>query len=255
MADLAEQVEKLKERKDTVKLKEMVSKFGAFADELAKQLVINNKNPDVRDIKNMSRFFTSLEMFAKGADLYKKVNIPKHLEQKGGKFTEDQETELIIYWDLQVEHGRLLRKAKEYKEANKVLGRVLTHPNAKLQTLAEMEQISIYEDMESYGTAIKLWKTFMENLQCANIANNKRLKDLYFEGFYRNVMCYYRYSQTDKVKAAGKSDQFLAYAANQIVRLEASMNRDGWNSVGAKFEETLGKERALKEAYERAKRK
>ena len=149
---------------------------------------------------------------------------------------------------MQVEFGRLLRESKEFKEANKVFGRLLAHPNARHQLDAEEEQISIYEDMDSYGNAIKLRKNYMEGIQRSpNFSTDEKLKKRYFEGYYANVVCFYKLSQLPKM--APKEDQYLSYAANQIVKLETSQSHEGWTIVGPKFQELLAKEKKLRDKY------
>ena len=257
IADLAEQVNKLKEQKADAKLKEMQTKFAPFVDDLAQQLVYKSKTPEVRDVKNLAKFYGSLNLYKKAADLFKTVQKPKFLDDKKvlDKLTEQQNIELWAYWDMQVEYGRLLRESKEYTEANKILAHVLSHVNARHQLEAEEEQISIYEDRESYGNAIKLWKNYMEGIQRSpKFTTEDYLKKKYFDGFYRNVLCYYKFSQLDKTKKAGKEDQMLTFAANQIVRLEASQSREGWNIIGPRFQELLAKEKPLRDKYQSLKK-
>jgi hypothetical protein len=257
VSNLADQVKDLKEKKQDAKLKEMVGKFGGFADDLAKQLVYSTKNPDVRDIKILSKFYGSLGLYKKAADLYKTVPAPKFLgaDAKSTKFTDEQEQELWRYWGMQVDYGRLLREGKEFKESNKVLAHILAHQNARDHLGAEEEQIHIYEDMESYGNAIKMWKSYMEKIQKApDFQNKEYLKKKYFEGYYHNTVCYYKYSQTAKTKQAGKEDYWLNAAAGQIVRLETSASREGWGFVGAKFQELLAKEKPLRDKYQSLKK-
>lgn len=248
--DLAAQAEGLKEKGDTAKLKEMVGKFTLFGDALAKTLVYDKKNPELRDIKNLTRFYLSLDQFKKAADLIKTIPEPKYLSQKGLKANEEQEKELYIYWDFQIEHGRLLRLSKDWEGSNKILGRVTGHENARLQTLAKKEQIHIYEDRESYGVATKLWKEYMGDLQRAGIGQNKRMQELYFEGYYFNTLCFYKLSQKEDVKKSGKSDAYLKLAAQLIVRLQTSKDNLGWQIVGPRFQEYMNRERTLKTAYD-----
>jgi hypothetical protein len=256
VSNLSDQVNQLKESKQDAKLKEMVSKFGSFADDLAKQLVYSTKNPDMRDIKILSKFYGSLGLYKKAADLYKVVPAPKFLDQKSNKFTDEQEQELWRYWGMRVDYGRLLREAKEYTESNKVLANILAHPNARDQLGAEEEQIHIYEDRDSYGNAIKMWKSYMEKIQKApDFQNKEYLKKKYFEGYYHNTVCYYKYSQLPKTKESPtKSDDWLLNAAKQILRLETSASREGWNIVGPKFQELLQREKPLRDKYQSLKK-
>ena len=256
IADLADQVKTLKDKKDEAKLKEMVGKFSGFVDDLAKQLVYDNKKPENRDIKNLAKFYSSLGLFKKGADLFKVVPTPKFLEAKDAtKFTKEQDAELWYYWDMQVEYGRLLRESKEFKEANKVLLHLLRHPNARHQLEAEEEKISIYEDKESYGNATKFWEAYMKNIRSSpKFATEDYLKKKYFEGYYSVALCHYKYSQLDKTIKLGKSEGQLILAANMIAKLETSQSHEGWNIIGPKFQEFLSKEKKLRDKYQSMKK-
>ena len=227
-----------------------------FVDRKADQVVHERKHPDDHDIRDVAKAYFSLGFHKKGADLFTADPPPRHLDRKGGQFTAVEEAALSRYWNKQIELGTLLRQCREFKESNKVLARLLAHPNGRSQRFAEREQIHIYEEMEppQWGTAIKLWKGHMEALQRADL-KNPRVKELYFEAYYFNAVCWYRYSQTDKMKKDKKSDDYLNYAANQIIRLETSQSRDGWDLVGPRFVELLSKEPLLRLRYEQLKKK
>lgn len=256
--DLKQQVKTMKEANDAAKLKDMRGKFVPFADALAKTLIVEKKTPEIGDINNMVQFYVSLDEFKKAGDLIKSIPEPKFLEPIKGaknppKLTEDQEKELYIYWHFQVENGKLMRLSKDFKTANTVLNRIINHENARMQTVAEFELVEMYIDMEQYGTAIKLIGGLMEKLRRADPGKNQKVKEMYFEGFYKNTYAIYKYSQTPKVKQDGKDVKYLALAASQIVNLENAPTRDGWLIAGPKFQELLEREKTLKEAYEKAK--
>jgi hypothetical protein len=254
VADLATQVEDMKKNNEQKKLKEMVSKFTPFGDALAKNLVYDAKSPNLGDVKNLIRFYESLEQYKKAADLMKVVPEPKFLNQKKLKATESQDRELFTYWQFQIEKGRLLRLSKDYEAANKHLNSIINHENARAQTLAKIEQIKIYEDRESYGTAIKLWGSFMGDLQRAGIGQNKLLQELYFDAYYNNALCFYKLSQKPESIKAGKSDPYIKASANYIVRLQNAKDNLGWSLVGPKFIQYMSREPALKKAYDDAAR-
>ena len=50
-----------------------------------------------------------------------------------------------------------------------------------------------------------------------NMGNDPRLKEAYFDAYYHMTWCYYKHSQTEKVKAAGKEAAFLAKAVDYIL--------------------------------------
>lgn len=251
--DLAQQADEMKKNNETVKLKELVGKFTVFGDALAKTLVYDKKNPELIDVKNLIRFYTSLDQFKKAADLIKTVPEPKFLNQKNLKANDDQERDLFIYWDFQIEHGRLLRLSKDWEGSNKILTRVVTHPNTRGQTIAKMEQIHIYADMGSYGQATKQWREFMSSLNASgSLGDNKRMQEMYFDAYFHNVVCFHKLSQTPKAKMEGKTETYLNLAAQLIVRLQNSKDALGWSLVGPKFLEYMSRERQLKTAYDAA---
>src|SRR5581483_11944835 len=187
---------------------------------------------DVGDIAFLGNFYASLDQQAKAAELYKKLPPPKSLDN--AKLTEAEEKEVQTYWYLQVQYAHALRLSKnelksedEVKarllEAKKVLDRLMNHKNSRGTMLAEKEQIHILEDSGIYGTAITRWAQFMNNPSLKNkLADDAKLKEIYFEVYYHHAYCWYKYSQEDKVKAAGKEKTFLRRAADYIVRLETS---------------------------------
>jgi hypothetical protein len=251
---LADQVDEMKKKNENAKLKVMVANFTNFGDVLTKSLVYDTKKPELSDIKNLIRFYTSLEQFKKAYDLIKYVPEPKFLNQKLAKATDEQNRELHHYWDFQLEYGNMLRQSKDYEGANKVYVRLLNHPNGRLIWSAKKEQIHIYEEKESYGTAIKLWKGFMDDLQRAGIGQDKDMQNKYFEAYYYSALCYYKHSQLQKTIKDGKSDTYLTYAAQQIYRLETSRDPLGWQIAGPRFVALMEREKKLKAAYEVAKK-
>ena len=253
--DLADQVEEMKVKNEAAKLKNMVNKFTLFGDALAKTLVYDTKTPNLADVKNLSRFYTGLEQFKKGAELFKVVPEPKFLNQKGLKATEEQDRELYIYWDFQLEYANLLRKSKDFEGANKVFNNIISHPNARGQTYAKRDQILIYEDKELFGPAIKLRKAYMDDLQRADIGKNKRIQEMYFDAFYDSVFMFYKLSQSKKATDEGKSDLYLNQAASMIVRLETANDPTGWQLIGPRLHQLMEKEKKIKGAYDALKKK
>jgi hypothetical protein len=253
--DLGGQVEEMKKKNDP-NLKVMLGKFTSFADALAKSLVYENKKFNSLDIENLARLYSSLDQFKKAADLFKVVPEPKFLNQTGLKATEEQEKELLSYWSLQLEYGNLLRKSKDYEAANKVYVGIMNHPNSRAQLAAKKEQIHIYEDRETYGPAIKLWKDFMDSLQrTGRLGQEKKLQEVYFDAYYHNALCFYKHSQLPKVIKDGKEQLYLNNAASLIYRLETSRDNLGWQLIGPRFLNYMQNEKKLKDAYEALKKK
>ena len=84
--------------------------------------------------------------------------------------------------------------------------------------------------------------------------DDPKVKDIYFESYYGYTYCMYKYSQTEKVIAAKKEQQYLRAASNNILKLERSMNPEGWQIVGHRFRELLDAEPKLRQDYEELKK-
>ena len=254
IGDLQVQVKELKKTNDPAKLKATVKNFSAFIDKLVGN---RGKALGVKDVMFLATCYSSLEEYAKAAQLYAKIAPPKFLDND--KLSDEEEKEVASYWYLQVQYAKALRLSARGKQdlakAKKVLDDLVHHKNARMQLYAEVEQIHILQDAGLYGYAMKGWAKIMNNPSLkAKLADEPNLKEVYFNAYYENTWCLYKYSQTPKVIAAGKERKYLAPAANNIVRLEKSANQEGWLIVGPRFRELLAGEPKLKAAYEDLKR-
>src|SRR5262249_49501013 len=152
---------------------------------------------------------------------------------------------------------------KDLKNAYLVLDRLTKHPLGEYHIPAEMLKIEVLEDDNRFGPAIEGWKNLTQRLRDA--AAKEKDKDgpftkLYFDAYFYNARCFYKYSQSEKVLQSDKTqktkkeEQFLGVAANYIFRLENATNKDGWNNVGGRFQDLMNAEPKLKAAYERLKK-
>jgi hypothetical protein len=254
IGDLQTQVKELKKANDHAKLKATVQNFSAFIDELANK---KDKGLDLKDILFLANCYSSLEEYPKAARLYATIPPPKALNKD--KLTEDEEKEVAGYWFLRIQYAKALRLSAKGKEdltkCKKILDELERHKNARLQIYAEVEQNHILQDAALYGFAMKGWAKIMGNSALkSRLADDPSLKDLYFNAYYENAWCLYKYSQNDKIIAAGQEKKYLRPAANYILKLERSPNQEGWQIIGAKCRELLAAEKKLRLEYEDLKR-
>jgi hypothetical protein len=250
VGDMQAQVRELKKAKDAEKLKKTIDSFSKFVDGIADGIL--KSKPTLLDYRFIGSAYSSLDQPKKAAELFSKIEEPKSLGNK--ELDQDELKEVQDYWAVRLQYAKALREAKEFKESMRVLNHLLTHPNGQYHISAEFEKQFILHDNDIYGTAIKGWGEIMSRLR-ERAAVDQDVKRLYFEGYYWNSYCWYKYSQTQKVKAANKEEQFLNAAANYIVRLERSENQEGWGFVADRYAELLDSEPRLKEAYDNLKKR
>ena len=229
-----------------------MANFSEFLDALIAQS--KNKALEKNDIFFLAKCYDSLDQHEKAADLYKLYPAPKFLNDKKAKWTDEEEKELQAYWYTQVQQARQLRLTKKLSEAKKILDALQENKNARQQLMAEKEQNHLLEDNGLYGTAITHWGQFMNNPGLKkNLASDAKLKSIYFDAYYHLAFCWYKYSQTDKVKKAGKDAQFLDKAVDYIIRLETAANKEGWQIVELRFRDLMQNEKVLNDAYKKKK--
>jgi hypothetical protein len=237
---------------EKVKLKRTQENFTLFLDALVKQ---GDKSLERKDLFFLARCYDILDQHDKAATIYGQYPRPANLDvakKEKEVFTDDEERELQSYCYAQVMLARQLRLSKKPVEAKKILDAVAGFKNARQLLQVEREQICLLEDGGLYGTAITRWSTFMNAPALKNdLAVDRERKKIYFDAYYHLAFSYYKYSQLDKVKAAGKEAQYLTKAADYIVRLEsiAEKSPEGWQEIGHRFEELMRNEKTLHEAY------
>lgn len=271
IGDIKNQVEALKKSGDKDKLKSVVGNFGAFVDELAKKVDLNDLKP--AELTFFAQAYSSLDQYAKAADLFARIPAPKCLEKNN--LSADEEQEISAYWTLQLQYAKALRldaKTKEnpaaareeYIRSKKVLDGIQKHKNGRQQLVAEEEGLHILEDIGNYGAASNGWSAVMKSvrkqlaMKPANEqeANRHQLaKEHFFGAYYQMTWCHYKFSQTKKaMEKAGLEKQYLNRAAAEIYELETSKSPEGWQIVGNKFQELLRNEPKLNAAYEELKK-
>jgi len=143
------------------------------------------------------------------------------------------------------------------------LDRVTKHPLAEYHIPAEMLKNEVLEDSNLFGPAIEGWKNLTSRLRDAAAKEkdeDKPFTKLYFESYFYNARCWYKFSQSeknlqsDKMQKTKKEEQYLGVAANYIVRLENATNKEGWSIVRDRFNELMDAEPKLKAAYEKLKK-
>src|SRR5204863_8759038 len=144
-----------------------------------------------------------------------------------------------------------------------VLDRLTKHPLGEYHIPAEMLKNEVLEDSNLFGPAMEGWKKLTTRLRDAAAKEKdegKPFTKLYFESYYHNARCWYRFSQSEKVLQSNKmqktkkEEQFLGAAASYIYRLENATNKQGWSMVGPRFRELMDAEPKLKAAYEKLKK-
>ena len=254
VSELDAQIHALHKAGDKAALKRTQANFTEFLDALVKQ----GGKLERKDLFFLARCYDTLEKHDKAAELYGQYPPPKilNVEKKAkDKFSEDEERELQSYCYAQVMLAKQLRLSKKFAEAKKILDDVSAVKNARQMLHIEREQIYLLEETGLFGTAITRWGGFMASpvFKGKDLSFDPEKKKIYFDAYYHMTFCWYKYSQLDKVKAAGKEVQFLVKAADYIVRLETSMSQEGWQLIGHRFRDLLQTERPLSEAYMKQK--
>lgn len=259
VVELAAQVKQLKDSKDTKKLKQTIANFSDFLDALiaqkaggAKGAKIEVIDLDRSEILFLANCYDSLDQHDKAAALYARYPRPRFVDDlKIQKFTPEQEKDLQTYWLIQIKHASQLRQAGKIDEAIILTDKLLEHKNGRLQLPAQKEKMHCMEDKAFWGAAIKGWGEILKNpALTSNLAKVPELKELYFDAYYHHAYCWFKYSQKSDLSAEKKA-QFLNQAANYIVRLETSMNQEGWKMVGPRFTALLEAEPALNDTYKK----
>ncbi|MCI0684530.1 MAG: hypothetical protein L0Y71_20655 [Gemmataceae bacterium] len=202
------------------------------------------KHPELAKLEAAQKAATTDEEIAEI-----KTKIAQLKTAVGGEVGKERQN----YWYLQIQLGGALRQAQDYKKAYATLQRIVAHPLGEYLILAEMEKNFVLEDSDRLGTAIKEWNTLMNRLR-EKAGVDTAIKQLYFECYFYNARCWYKYSQTAKVLKDGKEQQFLAVAARYILALENSKSKEGWDMVGGRFADLMDAEPKLKTAYEKMKK-
>jgi len=256
VVDLQTQVRELKAAGDAKKLKETVSNFSTFLDDLAAK-----KGANAGDLVFLASCFSSLEQYERAANLFQKLSPPKVLDAPPKtKFSEAEETELYTYWRIQIEYAKTLRLGKgDLKKANAALETLLNHNHGRFHLMAKIEKLQVYEDLGLYGLAIEGWKEVMndryvkERLADNNkqgLLFNKQAKEVYFDAYYHYGNAVYRYGQAPAGKKAGLTARYTEFAAKHLLRLKNASSQEGWNLVEPQFNALKAAEAPFREAFD-----
>jgi hypothetical protein len=239
--DISGQIKRMKETNDPA-LKTTKGNYVAFLDVIAAEL--ETKGYDNNSVVLMAHAYGSLELPVKSAVLFSKFKAPAVVDKKidkKNKLTEDEEAELSRYWGVRVEYVRALRACKDaesLKKATAALDDLLKHPNARFKMHAEMEKNHILEDQQKYRQSLQGWNGFLKGLQ-PQLAKPE-VQKVYFPAYVDATRVMYKIGTLDKetppLKDPGK---FITGAARNIVNLEFSKSREGWNMVGPSFDKML----------------
>jgi hypothetical protein len=182
-----------------------------------------------------------------------KEALKERLDALRGTVAEELIKERQYYWYLQIQYGKAVREGKDWEKAYGILNRVVNHPLAEYQILAEMEKLHALEDAIRFGPAIKGWQELMSRLR-GRAEQDRDFKKLYFDAYYGHARCWYKYSQAPKTIKDGKEEQALTNAAKYIFNLENAKTKDGWDIIGDHFSELMDAEPKLKAAYQKLKK-
>jgi hypothetical protein len=255
LTDLQSQVKELERAKKKDDLRKLTENYSKLIDELATG-VLAQKKVDPGQLVFLARFYASLNQHDKAGKLFGRFPEPPALALKEGtKVNEDQEKELQTYWYFQIEAAKEHRlNGKEVKEdlaiAKKLLDRLKAHPQARLQTLADIEQIHLMEDSGDWGKAVVKWGDIMKAVQ-GRIAEDPKLKEIYFDAYFNYGRTMFMFSQTPKVKEAKKDAKYLDFAANHFVKLQFASSKEGWELISSRVEALIQEQPILKATYEK----
>ncbi len=267
LSDIAAQIKAVKGVKETPAIKATRESYKTFLDAIAKESD-DKKGFDPNALVMLAHAYSSLDYPSKAAPLFAKVKAPasldKELKKKTGKETDKElearaalEEEFGRYWGVQIEYIRALRACKDkesLKTAESAANTLLKHPNAKYQMQAMIEKNLLLEDQERYREAYIEWsQKFMKMKSLTDRLSDKEVQKIYFNGYFYMVRTCFEMSENDKMLKNPAA--FVTSAANQIIKLENSKTREGWEIAGPKFQEMLndpdyGK---LKKEYDRLK--
>lgn len=263
--DIAGQIRRLKEANDPT-LQKTKGNYIAFLDVIAKEL--ETKGFDNSSVVLMAHAYNSLELPTKAAPLFAKYKAPANLDKKAEKpkaketdkemeARQQWEEEVSRYWGVQIEHIRALRACKDkdsLKQAEDIAKKILGTPTAKYQLQAMMEKAHLIEDQGRFREAYGEWTKFLKlpSISGPNLAKPE-VQKIYFPAYFYSVRTLYKTALFDKdIKDRPK---LIAGCAAQIIKLENSKSKEGWQIAGPMFMEFFKDPDAdkLKKEYDKLK--
>ena len=251
VSELDAQIYDLQRKKAQARLESSRKSFTEFLDGVVKD---PGRKLSKKDLFSLARCYDTLDQHERAASLYAQYPVPEFLNVAKKGFNEAEERELQSYCYAQVMMAKQLRLAKKPAKAKEILDDLAAQKNVRQLLPIEREQIYLLEDAGLFGKAATRWEGFLKSpaFKGTDFLDDSHRVKMYYDGFYHRTLCYYKYSQSDGVKKAGKDGPYLAKAVDFIVRLEAS-GQEGWQMVGHRFRELMLIEPVLQEAYDKQK--
>src|SRR5207253_1299887 len=113
----------------------------------------------------------------------------------------DPPEKVSFYHSMLLLRARELRLAGQLDRAAAAIAEILASDWGKNSLDAKKEEIALMEDGQKFAQAARAWVELMNALR-PQIERSARLRDQYFECYYRLTLCRYRMAQqlTDETK-------------------------------------------------------
>ena len=259
--DIAGQIKRMKDEKDPALVKTK-DNYTAFLDVIAKEY--EAKGFEANAAMMLAHAFNSLEYPQKAATMFSKIKPPANLDKKVVKAKQETDDEIKDrqaweeavgkYWGVQIEYIRALRASKDkesLEKAEKALQALIANPNARYKIQAMMEKNFLLEDAQKYIEAYNEWQKVLK-MTGGNLSDPNAQK-IYFPSYFYSIRVVFKMGAFDpRIKNRQK---YIDFAANNIVRLETQVSREGWDLTGHMYKELLKDKDAelLKKAYDALK--
>jgi len=216
----------------------------------------------------MAHAYSSLGYPTKAAPLFAKFQPPANFDKKIEKKAKETDKEMEArqqfeedvgrYWGVQIEHIRALRACKDkdsLKQAEDLAKKIIGTETAKYKLQAMMERNFLIEDQGRFLEAYTEWsKKFMTmpSISGPNLAKPE-VQKIYFTAYFYQVRTLYKTAIFDKtIKDRPK---LIEGCAKQIIKLEYTKGKQGWQIAEPLFKEFFNDPDAdkLKKEYDKLK--
>jgi len=240
VAEMNKQIQELKAGLPGTKatLDQTVKSFTAFLDQIAAKPL----TPEL--IFFLANAYQTLEKWSEAGQLLSKIPQP------AASATDKEQN---MYKAAQLMSIINLRKAKQFKEAETLLGKVIkTDWGGKSVQIAE-ERAMLMEDQSKWGGAAVAWKDLMGMLLPSITKGSAppKIKEQYYGAYFSYVNCLYKYAQTQQPP---KSQDYIKQAARVIIKLEETQSDFGGETFKEKYTKLLATEAPLKKEYDALKK-
>lgn len=219
-------------------LTQTLKSFTAFLEQIAAKPL----TPEL--IFFLANAYQTLEKYAEAGQLLTKIAQPA-----AGASDKEQS----MYKAAQLMSITNLRKGKQFKEAETLLGKVMkTDWGGKSVQIAE-ERALLMEDETKWGGAAVAWKDLMGMLLPSITKGSAppRIKEQYYSAYFSYVNSLYKYAQTQQ---APKNQEYIKRAAQVIIKLEETQADFGGENFKEKYMKLLTTEAPLKKEYDALKK-